>query len=101
MSPNRADSPASPDDGESALVEVAERGDGARLPLCDRLGEMVRLLDRDRREPRQGLAVGTVQAGDVPDHGDLRVAGYAQVRGDLNPARPVRARAGRAGNARR
>ena len=86
---------AAPDHRERALVEVLERLRGARLAVADRVPHVPRLLDRDRGETWERLAVGTVQRGRVADDGDLRVAREREVGVDLHPAAAVRSRAGR------
>src|SRR5262245_29781175 len=75
-----ADGATPADHGQRALVEVAERGRGARLAVADRLRDVRGLLDRDRGEARQGPAVRSREARDVADHGDLRVARHGEVR---------------------
>ena len=59
--PDRADRPAAPHDGQRALVEVAERRDRPRSAGADRLCDMVRLLDRNRRQTGQGTVVGAAR----------------------------------------
>ena len=69
--------PAAADDRERPLVEVLERRGGAGPARADALGHVMGLLDRNRRQPRQRLAAGPVEARDVADHRDLGVAGNA------------------------
>ena len=83
-----------PIDGERALVEVAERRRRAGLAAADRLRHVVRLLDRDGREPRQRLAVAARPARHVADHGDLGMPGDRQVGVDLDAPAAVGARPG-------
>ncbi len=80
---------AAADDRQRALVQVVKRRRSARRPLVDRLRRVARLLDRDRRQSREGLAVGPFEQRGVADHRDLGMAGNRQVGFDLHAPRPV------------
>ena len=86
--PDLADRVPASDHGERALVEVLERSRGARLAAPDRPRHVMRLLNGGRREPGQGLAVGSSVSRHVADRGDLGMAGNRAVGIHLDvPAR--------------
>ena len=87
--PDLADRLAPADDGQRALVEVAERRGRPRPALADRLRDVVRLLDRDRRQPGERLAVGPAQARRRRRSPRSR-DGRARVRSGLTSMRPPR-----------
>ena len=90
QAPDLADRPAAADDRQRALVEVA--GTASRRPARrarDRLGDVVRLLDRHRRQAGQRLAAGPGQAARCrrsPRSPD----GPGNVRSGLTSIRPPR-----------
>ena len=86
--PDLADRLAAADDRERSLVEVLERGRGPALATADRLGDVMGLLDRHRREAGERLAVWPGQGRAVADHGDLGLAGQRQ--SGLTSMRPPR-----------